>query len=191
MFLKGEDQNMKEFRVEFILSNNGTLADEAILNDFVKQVMQIREDFPMTACVVRLDKEIPLPKYQTSESAGMDLHAAIEDETTLPPNGGRAIIPTGIRIAIPSGYEMQIRPRSGLAAKHGVTVINAPGTVDSDYRSEVGVILINHSDTPYTINRGDRIAQAVFSQVYQIELIETEELDTTTRGNGGFGSTGK
>ena len=145
----------------------------------------------MTASVVRLDKDIPLPKYQTPDSAGMDLHAAIADEVILSPYGGRAIIPTGIRIAIPSGYEMQIRPRSGLAAKHGVTVINSPGTVDSDYRSEVGVILINHSDTPYTINRGDRIAQAVFSKVNQIELMETNKLDTTTRGNNGFGSTGK
>ena len=144
----------------------------------------------MTACVVRLDKEIPLPKYQTLESAGMDLHAAIEDETTLPPYGGRAIIPTGIRIAIPRGYEMQIRPRSGLAANHGVTVINSPGTCDADFRGEVGVILINHGGEDFTIKRGDRIAQAVFNKIYQIELIETEELDSTIRGAGGFGSTG-
>ena len=145
----------------------------------------------MTAYVVRLDKNIPLPKYQTQDSAGMDLHAAIDNELVLPPNGGRAIIPTGIRIAIPSGYEMQIRPRSGLAANHGVTVINSPGTIDRDYRAEVGVILINHGDVPYTIKKGDRIAQAVFSKAYKIELIETEELETTERGNGGFGSTGK
>ena len=145
----------------------------------------------MTASVVRLDKDIPLPRYQTPDSAGMDLHAAIKEDIVLFPNGGRAVIPTGIRIAIPNGYEMQIRPRSGLAAKHGVSVINSPGTIDSDYSAEVGVILINHSDTPYTLKRGDRIAQAVFTKVYQVELIETDELDATARGNGGFGSTGK
>ena len=196
---------MKEFRVEFKFSVSGSRSDDEILYDFIRQVTQISKDFPgvisdlnvtedestPAAYVVRTNKDIPLPEYQTPDSAGMDLHAAIENELTLLPNGGRAVIPTGIRLAIPRGYEMQIRPRSGLAAKHGVTVINSPGTIDSDYRAEVGVILINHGDTPYTITRGDRIAQAIFSKTYKIELIEKEELDTTTRGNGGFGSTGK
>jgi deoxyuridine 5'-triphosphate nucleotidohydrolase len=131
--------------------------------------------------------DLPLPAYATEGAAGMDLLAA--RAMTLPP-GGRALVPTGLAIAIPQGFEMQVRPRSGLALKHGVTVLNAPGTVDSDYRGEVGVILLNTGDAPFAIARGDRIAQAVFAPVVRAAFEEVVVLPETTRGAGGFGSTG-
>ncbi len=131
--------------------------------------------------------DLPLPAYATDGAAGMDLLAA--HDITLPP-GGRALVPTGLAMAIPEGFEMQVRPRSGLALKHGVTVLNAPGTVDSDYRGEVGVILLNTSDTPFAIARGDRIAQAVFAPVTRAAFEEVVVLPETRRGTGGFGSTG-
>lgn len=131
-----------------------------------------------------------LPRYQTDGAAGMDLHAAIDYAILLAP-GERRAIPTGLILEIPSGYEGQIRPRSGLALKHGVTVLNAPGTIDSDYRGEVAVILINHGTEPFTIERGDRVAQIVFAPVVRAELVETSETSETHRGIGGFGSTGK
>lgn len=133
---------------------------------------------------------LPLPAYQTEDAAGLDLLAALEEPMTLAPLG-RALVPTGLAIALPSGYEAQIRPRSGLAAKHGVTVLNSPGTVDADYRGEVKVILINLSDTPFTIDRGERIAQMVIAPVSRAQFVETEVLDATSRGAGGFGSTGR
>ena len=130
-----------------------------------------------------------LPAYATPLSAGVDLRAALEEPVVLPPLG-RALIPTGLFLSIPAGYEGQVSPRSGLAAKHGVTVLNTPGTVDADYRGEVKVILVNLSDTPFTIEPGERIAQMVFARCEQAQLEEVESLDETQRGAGGFGSTG-
>ena len=130
-----------------------------------------------------------LPAYATPQSAGMDLRANIEDPITLRPLE-RRIVPTGLYIALPEGYDAQVRPRSGLALKHGITVLNSPGTIDSDYRGEIGVLLINLSDTPFVINAGERIAQMVVARHEQAELIEVEELDDTERGAGGYGHTG-
>ena len=131
---------------------------------------------------------LALPAYATEGAAGMDLVAA--REVLLPP-GGRALVPTGLCVALPLGFEMQVRPRSGLALKHGITVLNAPGTVDSDYRGEVGVILINTGTEPFAIARGERIAQAVFAPVARAEWEEVVVLPETARGSGGFGSTGR
>lgn len=131
---------------------------------------------------------LALPAHATEGAAGMDLLAA--RDITLPP-GGRALVPTGIAVAIPGGFEMQVRPRSGLALKHGVTVLNAPGTVDSDYRGEVGVILLNTGDAAFAITRGDRIAQAVFAPVTRALWEEVAVLPESARGLGGFGSTGR
>ena len=135
---------------------------------------------------------LPLPAYETSGSAGMDLRAAAPDDAplTLAP-GARALVPTGLKIALEPGYEAQVRPRSGLALKHGITCLNSPGTIDSDYRGEVGVILINHGQEPYVIRRGERIAQMVIARHEQANMIEVETLDETARGAGGFGSTGR
>lgn len=132
--------------------------------------------------------DLPLPSYATSSSAGMDLRAAIDNTIDLAP-GDRALIPTGVRIALAADHEAQVRPRSGLALKQGVTVLNAPGTIDADYRGEIGVILINHGTAPAAINRGDRIAQLVVARIARITWRE-EPLDETARGAGGFGSTG-
>ena len=131
-----------------------------------------------------------LPEYATIGSAGMDIKANISEPVILKPLR-RELIPTGLYIAIPEGYEVQIRPRSGLACKYGITVANTPGTIDSDYRGEVKVCLINLSDTPFVVNPGERIAQAVLNKVEKIEWNEVTELDTTERGEGGFGHTGK
>jgi dUTP pyrophosphatase len=136
--------------------------------------------------------DLPLPAYETGGSAGMDLRAAVPEDAplTLAP-GARALVPTGLKIALETGYEAQVRPRSGLALKHGVTCLNSPGTIDSDYRGEVGVILINHGQEPFVIRRGERIAQMVIARHEQAEMIEVEALDETARGAGGFGSTGR
>jgi dUTP pyrophosphatase len=135
--------------------------------------------------------DLPLPAYESAGAAGMDLRAAIAAEAplTLAP-GGRALVPTGLALQLPEGFEGQVRPRSGLAAKHGVTVLNAPGTVDSDYRGEVKVPLVNLGEEPFTIGRGDRIAQLVVAPVTRAVLVEAARLDETARGAGGFGSTG-
>ena len=145
----------------------------------------------MQTTVRRLDhnRDLPLPRYETAGAAGMDLLAAVTADVVLQP-GARAIIPTGLQMAIPAGFEVQVRPRSGLAAKNGVTVLNSPGTIDSDYRGEIGVILINHGAEPFTITRGSRIAQMVIASVTQGTLVEADTLDATARGAGGFGSTG-
>ncbi|MEK9722341.1 MAG: dUTP diphosphatase [Rhodospirillaceae bacterium] len=132
---------------------------------------------------------LALPAYATELSAGADLLAAVEAPLTLPP-GGRAIVPTGLAIALPAGFEAQVRPRSGLAAKHGVTVLNSPGTVDADYRGEVGVILINHGADDFVVERGMRIAQMVIAPVSAARFVAVDDLDETARGAGGFGSTG-
>lgn len=133
--------------------------------------------------------DLPLPRYESGHAAGLDLMACIPADITLAP-GGRALIPAGFAMALPVGYEAQVRPRSGLAAKHGVTVLNAPGTIDADYRGEVAVILINLGDAAFTITRGMRIAQMVVAPVAQAILAEVAELPATARGAGGFGSTG-
>lgn len=133
--------------------------------------------------------EFPLPGYATAGSAGMDLQAAIYDDITLAPMERRAI-PTGLRIELPEGLEAQIRPRSGLALKHGITCLNSPGTIDSDYRGEIKVILANLSTEPFTIGRGDRIAQMVIASYVQMEWLAEGNLSDTDRGDGGFGSTG-
>lgn len=135
---------------------------------------------------------LALPAYETTGSAGMDLRAAVAEDAplTLQP-GARALVPTGLKIALEPGYEAQVRPRSGLALKHGVTCLNSPGTVDSDYRGEVGVILINHGQEPFVIKRGERIAQMVIARHEQAAMLEVEALDETARGAGGFGSTGR
>ena len=131
----------------------------------------------------------PSPAYATPASAGMDVRAHLEAPVTLRPLE-RAMVPTGLYAAIPEGYELQVRPRSGLAAKHGITVLNSPGTIDADYRGEIKVILVNLSDTPFEIVPGERIAQLVLAQHAHAEWEEVEELDETQRGSGGFGSTG-
>ena len=133
--------------------------------------------------------DLPLPEYETVQSAGMDLPAAIHSPMTLSP-GEHAMVPTGLAIALPGGYEAQIRPRSGLAARNGVTVLNTPGTIDADYRGEVKVILINLGTKPFEIERGMRIAQMVVAPVTQGKLTEVDDLSDTARGGGGFGSTG-
>jgi dUTP pyrophosphatase len=133
--------------------------------------------------------DLPLPAYATADAAGLDLLAAIDAPVILQPLG-RALVPSGISIALPAGYEAQVRPRSGLALKQGVTVLNAPGTIDADYRGEVGVILINLSDQPVTLQRGDRIAQLLLARVERLTWDEVAELPATMRGIGGFGSTG-
>ena len=131
-----------------------------------------------------------LPEYQTPQSAGLDIRANIEESITLNPLE-RALVPTGLFVELPEGHEMQIRPRSGLAAKHGITVLNSPGTIDADYRGEIKVILVNLSNTPFTIEAGERIAQMIVARYEQIEWQAVEELGATERGAGGFGSTGK
>ncbi len=146
---------------------------------------------PVSVNVVRLahGEDLALPAYATTDSAGMDLMSAEAGDVTLAP-GGRAMIATGLAMQLPSGFEAQVRPRSGLAAKHGITVLNSPGTIDADYRGEVKVILINLGDAPVTLARGERVAQMVIAPVTQAKWQEVPTLDETARGAGGFGSTG-
>ena len=141
--------------------------------------------------VIRLPHgaDLPLPQYQSAQAAGLDLLAAVTTDVIIAP-GQRALVPTGIAIALPPGSEAQVRPRSGLAARHGVTVLNTPGTVDADYRGEIQVILINFGDAPYVVERGARIAQLVIAPVQHATLSEGHELAGSKRGTGGFGSTG-
>ena len=136
------------------------------------------------------ESQWPSPSYATVNSAGVDLKANIVEPIVLQPLQ-RAVVPTGRKIALPEGTEAQVRPRSGLAAKHGVTVLNSPGTIDADYRGEVGVILVNLSDKAFTVNPGERIAQMVVARYERVEWEEVEQLDSTERGEGGFGSTGR
>jgi dUTP pyrophosphatase len=134
-------------------------------------------------------EDLPLPTYETEHAAGMDLRAAVREPLTLGP-GERALVPTGLRIALPPGFEAQIRPRSGLASRHGVTLLNTPGTIDADYRGEIRLIVINLGNEPCTIRRGDRIAQMVAAPVTRIQWKPAETLESTARGAGGFGHTG-
>src|SRR4051812_17412950 len=143
--------------------------------------------------IVRLPHSagLPLPAYQSADAAGLDLMAAVPvDAPIVMAPGARAQIPTGVSIALPRGTEAQVRPRSGLAARHGITVLNSPGTIDSDYRGEINVLLINHGEAAFPIRRGERIAQLVIAPVTQVELLAVTELSATGRGSGGFGSTG-
>ncbi len=133
--------------------------------------------------------DLDLPSYETADAAGMDLRAAVETDVELAP-GARALIPTGLAIALPAGYEAQVRPRSGLALRNGISLVNSPGTIDADYRGEVGVIVINHGDEAFTVTRGMRIAQMVIAPVTQAGWVEVNALPDTERGAGGFGSTG-
>ena len=133
---------------------------------------------------------LALPARESRSAAGADLRAAVTEPLTIPP-GGTAMVPTGLKLLIPEGYEMQVRPRSGIAAKHAVTVLNAPGTVDADYRGEVRVVLINHGRSDFTVERGDRIAQAVFAPVVPVRFVQADALPASARGEGGFGSTGR
>jgi len=139
---------------------------------------------------LRKDRSIPVPQYMTDGSSGMDLFAFLEKEVTLEP-GERKLISTGISVAIPEGFEGQIRPRSGLAIQHGIGVVNGPGTIDADYRGEIGVLLINFDKSPFTVHHGDRIAQMVISRVFRAIFEEVNELPPTGRQDGGFGHTGR
>jgi dUTP pyrophosphatase len=133
--------------------------------------------------------DIALPEYESEGSSGMDLRALVDDEIILEP-GEIRLISTGLAISVPCGYEAQIRPRSGLALKHGIGMVNSPGTIDSDYRGEIGIIVINWGKEPFVVKRGDRIAQMVISKVYKAEMVDVEDLDLTQRGEGGFGHSG-
>ncbi|MHB9093364.1 MAG: dUTP diphosphatase [Eubacteriales bacterium] len=135
-------------------------------------------------------KDIPLPRYMTTGAAGMDLYAAVEQTETLKP-GEIKLIPSGISISLPEGYEAQIRPRSGLALKHGITMVNTPGTIDADYRGEIGLIMVNLGQAPFEIKRGDRVAQMIINKVARADFTEVDDLDETERDSGGFGSTGR
>jgi dUTP pyrophosphatase len=135
-------------------------------------------------------KDIPLPKYETEGSAGMDVRAAVEKEMILE-SGKVTLVPTNLKVEIPEGFEIQIRPRSGLAAKHGIGLLNSPGTIDSDYRGEIKIILFNFGKEDFVIHHGDRIAQMIISKVYRMEFDESNELSDSERGSGGFGHTGK
>lgn len=135
-------------------------------------------------------EDIPLPAYETVHAAGMDIRAAVTEPVTLAP-GQRDLIPTGLHIALPDGYEAQVRPRSGLAIKHGIALVNSPGTIDADYRGEIRVILVNLGQEPFTISRGDRIAQMIVAPVTRVTWQPVTKLDATVRGDGGFGHTGR
>jgi dUTP pyrophosphatase len=145
----------------------------------------------VTLRVKRLDgnTDIATPSYETEGASGLDLRAAVDGELTLHP-GDIRLVPTGLAISLPLGYEAQIRPRSGLALKHGVGMVNSPGTIDSDYRGEIGLVLINWGDAPFVIKRGDRIAQMVIARVSRAHVLEVDRLETTERGEGGFGHSG-
>ncbi|MGA3085494.1 MAG: dUTP diphosphatase [Thermodesulfobacteriota bacterium] len=148
-----------------------------------KLILQIRRLNP------EKDQDLPIPEYMSPGSSGLDLPASIENELTLSP-GEIRLIPTGLALAIPIGFEGQIRPRSGLALKHGISLINTPGTIDSDYRGEIGLAVINLGQKPYTLRRGDRLAQLVIHKVYQAEIQVVDNLDNTDRADGGFGHSG-
>lgn len=177
---------MKELIKKFVSQSADKLTNEEI-NDITDYLISIKKDNVKIKVVNKGSQ--PLPKYETKNSAGMDLRANITDGIVIRPLD-RALIPTGLYIALPEGYEAQIRPRSGLALKKGITCLNTPGTIDADYRGEIGVILANISNEDFVVNPGDRIAQMVINKVEHAELELVEELDETERGEGGFGHTG-
>ena len=173
----------------FVENGGGHAADHSFFNTFAEK----EHEMTPVIGVLRLPhaEGLPLPRYETSQAAGMDLLAAIPESPIFTiPNGKRALIQTGLCIELPAGFEAQVRPRSGLALKHGVTVLNAPGTIDADYRGEVSVLLINHGEEPFVVTRGMRIAQLVVAPVAQAVLEERTRLGDTGRGSGGYGSTG-
>jgi dUTP pyrophosphatase len=147
------------------------------------------ETIPVKVTRLEHGRDLPLPQYQSQQAAGMDLCAAVDSPLVIPA-GEIRLVPTGLAISLPPGYEAQIRPRSGLALKHGISLVNTPGTIDADYRGEIKIIMINHGKQPVTVNRGDRIAQMVINQVAQAEWVEVRTLDETERSSGGFGHTG-
>ena len=149
-------------------------------------------DKPIIKCIqLPHASDLPLPSYETKGAAGMDIRVALTKELSLEP-GERELLPTGLKLSVPMGYEIQIRPRSGLAIKHGITMVNSPGTIDSDFRGEIHLIVINHSQQTFTVKHGDRIAQMIVQEVQQAEIVQVQEqdLDQTSRGQCGFGSTG-
>lgn len=133
--------------------------------------------------------DLPLPAYQTAGAAGLDLAAAVTEPVVIHP-GERRLVPTGIKVGIPEGYEGQVRPRSGLALRHGIGIVNSPGTIDADFRGEIGIVLVNHGAEPFTVTRGARIAQLVIAPVARVDVVAVDTLDRTDRGGGGYGSTG-
>lgn len=148
---------------------------------------------PITIKVKRISEnfnDISLPKYETDGSAGLDIRAAVENDVIID-TGKIGLISTNLSVEIPEGYEIQVRPRSGLAVKHGIGILNSPGTIDSDYRGEIKIILFNFGENNFTVKRGDRIAQLIISKVYKADFVETENLNQSSRGSGGFGHTGK
>lgn len=159
-----------------------------MLNDEIKQD-EMKDVLKVKIVPTEAFGELPLPKYESALAAGLDVCACIDEPVVLAP-GERRLIPTGLRLAMPAGFEAQVRPRSGLALKHGITVLNSPGTIDADYRGELGVILINLGNKHFEIERGMRIAQLVFARVAQAELVVVPVLDETERGAGGFGHSG-
>jgi dUTP pyrophosphatase len=146
------------------------------------------EELPVSISRLPGTEDLPLPRYMTEQAAGMDLVAAVGADVTIRP-GERVLIPTGVIVAVPEGYEAEIRPRSGLALRHGVTLVNAPGTIDADYRGEVGIVMINHGRTPFVVKRGDRVAQMVVHRVCRVGWSVSDALPPTGRGDGGFGHT--
>lgn len=144
---------------------------------------------PVQVKRLKTDDDLPLPAYESEGSSGMDIRADLKEPIRLNP-GEIRLVPTGLAVAVPPGYEAQIRPRSGLALKYGIGMVNSPGTIDSDYRGEIGIILINWGSRPFTVNRGDRIAQMIICRVFRADIVETDDLDATSRGQGGFGHTG-
>ena len=157
--------------------------------DGFDSVPVVRPSVPVKVVQTENAKGLPLPEYATAGASGVDLVSAYDRSFSLH-GGWRVCVPTGLKVAIPPGYELQIRPRSGLALKHGITVLNTPGTIDEDYRGEIGVILINHGTEPFVIERGMRIAQAVLAPVTRLHWVPVDTLDDTARGTGGFGSSG-
>ncbi len=147
------------------------------------------EKIPVKITRLENNKDLPLPAYESEGSSGMDIRAHVKEPVLVKP-GKIKFIPTGVAISVPAGYEAQIRPRSGLALHHGIGMVNSPGTIDSDYRGEIGIILINWADEPFLVKRGDRIAQMIISRIYRADLEIVDDLDETSRGSGGFGHTG-
>ena len=151
--------------------------------------LRILDTIPIKIIRVNDNEDIPLPRYESDGSSGMDIRAYVEEPVLLKP-GEIRLIPTGFAVSVPHGYEAQIRPRSGLALRHGIGMVNSPGTIDSDYRGEIGIVLINWGCEAFLIKRGDRIAQMIISRVFRADFVEVDDLDATPRGQGGFGHTG-
>ena len=185
-----------EFRGPGFVSEGTVMSEGTIVNTEPASEMPtpkvenkpMKKSYDIKVKVVNSSNHV-LPTYATPTDAGLDLRANLESPVVLPAHG-RMLIGTGLKIAVPEGYECQVRPRSGLALKHGITVLNTPGTVDSDFTGDIGIILFNTSDKPFTVNPGDKIAQGILSRVYQMNFIEVESLEETERGSGGYGHSG-